>query len=383
MRITVDEDFAGQRIDKFLAGIERIGSRARAEKLLEEQLVTVDGKIAIKSLRVREGVVIELPEAELAEPAPRTFEGTSPVPVLFEDDDVLVVDKPAGLVVHQHRVTRDLTLVELLAGAGVNLAESTDELHYRPGVVHRLDKDTSGVMMLAKNHLAQRQLQLALRERTAKREYLALVNGHVPSRAGRIEAPIGRDVRESNKRSIDTDFPQDAISHFVVQEQLPTTTLLRLKLETGRTHQIRVHMLAIEHPVVADKTYGEAPQFDSTSPVPARREAHVPDPRTGESVEVASPLPDDLHSAPRRSSPRHPRPLTGRDLRSVGNRGCELCVRVKSGASVPNLGLQRHRMAEHGERYSDSAGRRTTVSQKSSIVRTISRKRSSSTGLVM
>ncbi len=297
MKVTVDEDFAGQRIDKFLSRIERIGSRARAEKLLEAGLVTIDGRLAIKSNRVQVGYVIEVPDAELAEPEPRTFEHTSPVPVIFEDDDVLVVDKPAGLVVHPAPGHRDPTLVELLAGSGVDLAENDDPVMYRPGVVHRLDKDTSGVMVLAKNHLAQRELQRAMRERTAKREYLALVHGTVPSRAGRIEAPIGRDVRDASKRSIDTDFPQDAISHFVVQELLPTTTLVRLKLETGRTHQIRVHMQAIDHPVVADPTYGTSPEFGLDRQFLHAARLRFPHPRTGEPVEVASPLPDDLQAA--------------------------------------------------------------------------------------
>jgi 23S rRNA pseudouridine1911/1915/1917 synthase len=297
VRIVVDEDFAGQRIDKFLAGIERIGSRARAEKLLEAGLVQIDGRLAIKSNRVQVGFVIEVPDEELAEPAPRTFEGVSPVPVLFEDDDVLVVDKPPSLVVHPAPGHRDPTLVELLAGGGVNLAENDDPVMYRPGVVHRLDKDTSGVMVLAKNHLAQRQLQLALRERTASREYLALVHGTVPSRAGRIEAPIGRDVRDSSKRSIDTDFPQEAITHFTVQELLPTTTLLRLKLETGRTHQIRVHLQAIDHPVVADPTYGASPEFGLHRQFLHAAKLSFPHPRTGEPVEVASPLPEDLQVA--------------------------------------------------------------------------------------
>jgi 23S rRNA pseudouridine1911/1915/1917 synthase len=297
MRIVVDEDFAGQRIDKFLAGIERIGSRARAEKLLEAGLVSIDGRTAIKSNKVQVGYVIDVPDAELAEPAPRTFESTSPVPVLLEDDDVLVVDKPAGIVVHPAPGHRAATLVELLAGSGVDLAESDDPVMYRPGVVHRLDKDTSGVMVLAKNHLAQRQLQLALRERTATREYLALVHGTVPSRAGRIEAPIGRDVRDSSRRSIDTDFPQDAITHFVVQELLPSTTLLRLKLETGRTHQIRVHLQAIDHPVVADPTYGSSPEFGLERQFLHAAKLSFPHPRTGEPVEVASPLPEDLQAA--------------------------------------------------------------------------------------
>lgn len=297
MRVTVDDDFAGQRIDKFLAGIERIGSRARAERLLEAGHVLVDGKQAIKSIRIRAGAVIELPDEVIAEPAAPTFERVSPVPVLYEDDDVLVVDKPAGLVVHPAPGHRETTLVELLTGIGVDLAENDDPVMYRPGVVHRLDKDTSGVMMLAKHHRAQRALQLALRERTARREYLALVCGHVPSRAGRIEAPIGRDVRDPSRRSIDTDFPQDAITHFIIQEQLPTTTLVRLKLETGRTHQIRVHMQAIEHPVVADPTYGTSPQFGLDRQFLHAARLTFPHPRTNNPVEVTSPLPDALQDA--------------------------------------------------------------------------------------
>lgn len=297
MRIDVDDDFAGQRIDKFLAGIERIGSRARAERLMADEQITINGRVAVKSMRVRAGDVVELDDALLADPAPRVYEGDSPVDVLFEDDDVLVVDKPAGLVVHPAPGHRQTTLVELLAGSGVVLAENDDPVLYRPGVVHRLDKNTSGVIMLAKNHMAQRQLQLALRERTAKREYLALVCGHVPSRAGRIEAPIGRDVRDGARRSIDTDFPQDAITHFVLQEQLPSTTLLRLKLETGRTHQIRVHMQAIGHPVVADATYGTSPQFGLERQFLHAARLTFPHPRTGAPTEVASPLPHDLLDA--------------------------------------------------------------------------------------
>lgn len=306
MQVEVNDDFAGQRLDKFLAGIERIGSRARAEKLLEEGVISVDGKRAIKSMRIRTGSVIIIPDNQLEEPIAPTFEGQSSVPVLFEDDDVLVVDKPAGLVVHPAPGHKELTLVELLAGTGVALADNEDALHYRPGVVHRLDKDTSGVMMLAKNHLAQRELQLALRERTARREYLALVQGHIPSRTGRIEAPIGRDVRDSTKRSIDTDFPQDAITHFVIEEQLPSTTLLRVRLETGRTHQIRVHMQAVEHPVVGDTTYGLGETFGLSRQFLHAAKLTFPHPRNKDEIVVSAPLPDDLQEAlanARRSTP--------------------------------------------------------------------------------
>jgi 23S rRNA pseudouridine1911/1915/1917 synthase len=145
--------------------------------------------------------------------------------------------------------------------------------------------------------MAQRKLQLALRERTARREYLALVHGHVPSRAGRVEAPIGRDVRDSTRRSIETDFPQEAITHFVVQELLPTTTLLRLRLETGRTHQIRVHMEAIGHSVVGDRTYGESPEFGIDRQFLHAAKLSFPHPRTGDPMEVTSPLPEDLQGA--------------------------------------------------------------------------------------
>jgi 23S rRNA pseudouridine1911/1915/1917 synthase len=164
-------------------------------------------------------------------------------------------------------------------------------------VIHRLDKDTSGTIMFAKNTAALRALQRSLMERAARREYTALVKGHVPSRAGRIEAAIGRDVRDATKRSIDTDSPKDAITHFVVTEILPHTTLLRLRLETGRTHQIRVHLFSIEHPVVADSTYGDGPEYGLERQFLHAARLVFPHPRTGEGVEVTSPLPDELHAA--------------------------------------------------------------------------------------
>jgi len=303
MRIEIDEasvaedpSLLGRRIDQFLAGVDRVGSRARAERLLRDSLVLLNGAPAAKSARLKRGDVIELDEASLADPPKRTYRGGA-VPVLYEDDEVVVVDKPAGMVVHPAPGTKAITLVELLTDSGVSLAPNEDPEMFRPGVVHRLDKDTSGAIMFAKTPEAHRVLQEELRDRTAKREYLALVQGHVPSRAGRIEAPIGRDIRDHSRRSLDTDVPKDAVTHFVVQEILPSTTLLRLRLETGRTHQIRVHLQAIEHQVIGDTLYGEGPAFGLSRQFLHAARLTFKHPLSGEPVEAASPLPDDLQAA--------------------------------------------------------------------------------------
>lgn len=297
MRIDVEREDASRRIDQLLSSVDGIGSRSAAEKLLRDGVVTVNGKPALKSLRVQGGDVIEVPDSALAPSSnPRRYTGGA-VNVLYEDDDVLVVDKPPGMVVHPAPGHRQTTLVELLAETGFALAPNVDPRLYRPGVVHRLDKDTSGVIMFAKTAHAARELQASLASRATRREYLALVKGLVPSRAGRIEAAIGRDVRNAALRSIETDMPKDAITHFVVTEILPTTTLLRLRLETGRTHQIRVHLQAIGHPVIGDSQYGDGPQFGLHRQFLHAARLQFPHPTTGEQLEVASPLPEELHVA--------------------------------------------------------------------------------------
>jgi 23S rRNA pseudouridine1911/1915/1917 synthase len=297
MRIHVDERDDGRRIDQVLATLDVVGSRNQAERLLREGHVRVGGTAPAKSQRLRAGDEVEIDDVALQPPAPVDYSGAQAVPVLYEDETVLVVDKPAGMVVHPAPGHREATLVELLAAGGVQLADSDDPVVRRPGVVHRLDKDTSGVLMLAKTVPALRALQESLRERQARREYTALVGGHVPSRAGRVEAPIGRDVRDATKRSIDTDAPQEAITHFVVTEVLPSTTLLRLRLETGRTHQIRVHMQAIGHPVIGDQTYGDGTEFGLARQFLHAARLSFPHPVSGEAVEVTAPLPDELAAA--------------------------------------------------------------------------------------
>lgn len=176
---------------------------------------------------------------------------TAPVSIAYEDEHLLVVDKPAGLVVHPGAGVRSGTLVELLAGRLAGGPEPD-----RPGVVHRLDRDTSGLLVLARSEAVHAALQDMLRRRELEREYLALVEGHLDARSGTVDAPLGRDRGNRTRMSTRTDKPRRAVTHFEVAETLPGRSLLRVRLETGRTHQIRAHMQAIGHPVCGDPVYG-------------------------------------------------------------------------------------------------------------------------------
>jgi 23S rRNA pseudouridine1911/1915/1917 synthase len=174
--------------------------------------------------------------------------------IVYEDDHLLVVDKPAGVVVHPSAGHDAGTLAQALAGRA---AGGDDE--FRPGIVHRLDKDTSGLLVVAKSDEVHRALQEAMKDRRVRREYLALVAGRPASRSGTIDAPVGRDRRDRTLHSTATDKPRTAVTHFEIEQELPETTLLRVQLETGRTHQIRVHLQAIGHPVCGDWQYGGGP----------------------------------------------------------------------------------------------------------------------------
>jgi 23S rRNA pseudouridine1911/1915/1917 synthase len=239
----------------------------------------------VKSYRLRGGEQVEVagPVAPVRLPPPAEPR------IVWEDEHVLVVDKPPGLVVHPGAGHASGTLVDALAG---KVAGGDPE---RPGVVHRLDRDTSGLIALARSERAFAVLSELVRERAFERTYLALVRGRPRSRTGRIEAPIGRDRGDPTRVSLDTDTPREATTTFEVEQLYPEHALLRVSLETGRTHQIRVHLAAVDLPVVGDPTYGvrEPPlerQFLHAT------ELAFPHPFTGERLETVSELPADLAS---------------------------------------------------------------------------------------
>jgi 23S rRNA pseudouridine1911/1915/1917 synthase len=290
LRFSVAEADAGSRLDRALAARPEIGSRSLAERLLREGAVRVDGAVRPKSHRLEPGAVVEaeLPAADAGlEPEPAT------VPVVYEDEHLLVLDKPAGLVVHpgagETRGTLAAQLLTLGAAGGPDPS--------RPGIVHRLDRDTSGLLVVARTEDAYSALRDAIARRKIERRYLALVRGRPRSVSGRIDAPLGRDRRDPTRRSLDTDEPRDAVTHFAVLEMLPEHALLDVRLETGRTHQIRVHLAAIELPVSGDAQYGVPGDLGLERQFLHAHRLRFAHPATGGEVDVTSPLPAQLEAA--------------------------------------------------------------------------------------
>ena len=292
LRFRAPESDAGERLDRVLASRPEIGSRGLAERLIERGSVEVDGLGRSKSYRLTGGEQIDVDVPEHVPLEPESLD----IPVVWEDEHLLVVDKPAGIVVHPAGGTTAGTLVNGLVTLGA--AGGDDD---RPGIVHRLDKDTSGLMLVARSEEAHERLQELIRTRDVERRYLALVKGGPKSQSGRIEAPVGRDRHDRARHSIDTDTPRDAVTWFELKETIGERALLELRLETGRTHQIRVHLEAIGLLISGDPTYGVAGDLDLERQFLHAHELRLRHPFTGEDLVLSSELPDDLAAALQRA----------------------------------------------------------------------------------
>jgi 23S rRNA pseudouridine1911/1915/1917 synthase len=320
----VAESDAGERLDRYLALQLPELSRTRIQELIEAGLVLVDAKTSKGAHRLRAGEKIVV-DAQ-ARPPMRAEAEDIPLHVLYEDDDVIVVNKAAGMTVHAGAGNPRGTLVNALLGRGQTLSQAGDAL--RPGIVHRLDKETSGVILVAKNDFAHAKISEAFRQRLVKKTYIALVEGLLKEKQGRIEFAIGRDLHRRTRMAAFKEKPGSALRESLqrsgareartdwrVLAEVDGTTLVEVQLHTGRTHQIRVHFSAIAHPVVGDTLYGAASQIrvggenvrgaskdreTVTMPALGRNFLHAArlgfsQPRTGAWTEVRAPLPEELH----------------------------------------------------------------------------------------
>jgi 23S rRNA pseudouridine1911/1915/1917 synthase len=307
---------AGERLDVFLAHASGL-SRARVQRLIEDGHVLVGGRSPKAGHRIGAGERIQLriPPATRLDLTPEAI----PLDILFEDEDLIVLNKPAGIVVHPGAGRTSGTVVNaLLAHCGALPGIGGVE---RPGIVHRLDRDTSGALLVAKTETAHLALSHAFKARRVQKRYLALVHGEVREETGRIVAAIGRREHDRKRMGVRASGGREARTSFRVLRRLPGMTLLELDLETGRTHQIRVHLSHIGHPVVGDQVYGGRRERRAPAPDGPRAERQMlhawhlgfPHPRTGDWLEFTAPIPEDLRrlaGLPLETSPE-PETVTG------------------------------------------------------------------------
>lgn len=293
--LNVAPEHVGTRLDRYLANVVPRLSRTRAQALIERGAVHVDGRPGRASQVLEAGQEVRVARAEVTPDLAAPLEPeTIPIPIVYEDEHLLVIDKPAGLVVHPAPGHPSGTLVNALLGRLAPGGEDGRSL--RPGIVHRLDKDTSGVMVVARDEATLAALAEQMKARRTVKRYLALVEGHMPVPEGAIEAPIGRDPRQRQRMALvaEASGGREARTRFRVLREAHGRSLLELHLETGRTHQIRVHLAAVGHPVVGDPVYGR-PQ----APLPPRQFLHAAHlefehPGTGAWMAFDAPLPADL-----------------------------------------------------------------------------------------
>ena len=289
IEIEITEEHKGSRIDKALSAVNPEWSRTQIQTWLKDSLVLVSGIQVKPNYKVRLGDIVTVEEPELEE-LDMVAEELN-LDIVYEDKDVLVVNKARGMVVHPAPGHPSGTVVNGLMHHCTDLSGINGVL--RPGIVHRIDKDTSGLLMVAKNDKAHVSLVDQLVNRTVTRVYTALVHGHIPHDNGTIEAPIGRDSRERQNMAI-VDKGRHAVTHFKVIERFGDYTLVECKLETGRTHQIRVHMKYIGYPLVGDPKYGPKKTLEFNGQVLHAGTLGFDHPVTGEYLEFNSPLPEDF-----------------------------------------------------------------------------------------
>ena len=307
--LTVTDSHAGKRLDMFIQHHEAYSSRNRIQELIRDGLALVNGKQEKPGYKVKSGdaVTLELPERPVHEVLPENI----PLNVIFEDDYMVVLNKPPGLVVHPAPGNYTGTLVNALLFHYGSLpkpvsrtcADEDEEegAEDRAGIVHRLDKDTSGVMVVARTPEVLAALSAQFKQRMVQKKYIALVAGVIKKGSGTIETPIGRHVKERKKISVHTASPREAVTHFIVKERFPGATLVEVEIKTGRTHQIRVHMAHIGHPVLGDRTYG-GPQAAKLNAVPIERQMlhaeslSIVHPISGNPITCIAPPPPDMTS---------------------------------------------------------------------------------------
>lgn len=291
IEVLIDSDYEGERVDKYLSVIFPDSSRAALQKAVEAGNALINGKPVAKNYRLRAGDRLSFSPLAVR-PLDVTPENI-PLDIAYEDDDLLVVNKPKGMVVHPAPGNYDGTLVNALL---YHCPDSLSGINgvLRPGIVHRIDKDTSGLLIVAKNDFAHRALASQIAEHSFKREYRAIVTGHLKEDSGTVIAPIGRNPNDRKKMAVTDKNSKNAVTHYETIEKYVGYSYLKLRLETGRTHQIRVHMAYLGHPLAGDTVYGHPPKNELSLGGQCLHAGLIGfvHPRTNEYMEFQSPLPD-------------------------------------------------------------------------------------------
>ncbi|EEK77579.1 MULTISPECIES: RluA family pseudouridine synthase [Bacillus cereus group] len=292
VQVTVAEEQKSERIDKFVAEINSEWSRSQVQQWIKDAVVTVNGKVVKGNYKVKanDEITVTIPEPEELDIQPEDMN----LEIYYEDADVLVVNKPRGMVVHPAPGHTSGTLVNGLMHHCTDLSGINGVM--RPGIVHRIDKDTSGLLMVAKNDMAHESLVNQLVAKTVTRRYKAIVHGVIPHDKGTIDAPIGRDKKERQSMTVDENG-KNAVTHFQVLERFKDFTLVECRLETGRTHQIRVHMKYIGYPLAGDPKYGPKKTLDMNGQALHAGILGFDHPRTGEYIQFEAPIPEVFEDA--------------------------------------------------------------------------------------